>query len=401
MRAKLVFGVLYLIWLVSYVDRAVITYAAPVIATEFALNHQQIGWTLGAFYLGYAAMQIPAGWLADRFGARVMVLAGVGFWSLFTLLTGLSGGFAALLAVRLLFGLGEGLYPPASVKMIRESFSREKAPLAASLLMSSSYLGLVFTPPLLLPLLGVVGWRTCFEILAGLGVAMAVIFALTTRPSPGQSAAPQEEKPEGWSQIIRRKDVWRLMLVWFVASLVNKGLDGWMPTFLLRAHHVAIKSAGALLAAPNLAATLGSLLGGWIVMRFFSRRADALLSLILLGVALSLAGMATAGSVNIVILFESIAYFFKGMILAVITAIVTVRLPRARLASGNGFINFGGQMAGFVALPMMGVVLDATGSYAMTFALLMVAVTCGLALNLGSGRLGLSPEDQSGRMKTA
>ena len=95
-----------------YVDRIAISTAKVPVSSELGLSDTQFGWVLSAFALGYALFQTPSGMLADRFGPRIALASVVTLWSVFTALTGLARGFAAMLVYRFMFGAGEaGAYP--------------------------------------------------------------------------------------------------------------------------------------------------------------------------------------------------------------------------------------------------------------------------------------------------
>src|SRR5688572_25770347 len=105
-----VLSVLVASWLLCYLDRMVMASAIPFIAEDFKLSPLQMGQVMSAFFVGYALMQIPGGLLADRFGPRIVLAVSLVWWSVMTALTGVVGGLAALLVIRVLFGLGEGPY---------------------------------------------------------------------------------------------------------------------------------------------------------------------------------------------------------------------------------------------------------------------------------------------------
>ncbi|MDA1015723.1 MAG: MFS transporter [Planctomycetota bacterium] len=98
-----------------YLDRFCVTFAAPYIRQDLGLSEFQIGLFMSAFFLPYALAQVPAGWLSDRYGARIMLTYYIVAWSVFTALMGLAGGFAMLIVMRALTGLGQaGAYPTSS-----------------------------------------------------------------------------------------------------------------------------------------------------------------------------------------------------------------------------------------------------------------------------------------------
>ena len=106
-----------------------------------------LGAARSAFFLGYTLMQIPGGYLTDRFGARAVVISTLILWSLLTGFTGLAWSFSALVIIRFLFGVAEGPYPAAALKQVAQKSAQEKkrAQLTA-LLMSSNYAGAAIAP---------------------------------------------------------------------------------------------------------------------------------------------------------------------------------------------------------------------------------------------------------------
>src|SRR5262249_19519311 len=92
---------------IAYLDRVCISTAAPAIRAELGLSDAEMGLVFSAFTLAYALFEVPSGWFADRFGARVTLARIVVWWSILTAATGLATGFASLVLVRFLFGLGE------------------------------------------------------------------------------------------------------------------------------------------------------------------------------------------------------------------------------------------------------------------------------------------------------
>ena len=104
-----VLGFTLLLAAVAYLDRVCISTSAPAIQSDLHLSDTQLGWVFGAFTFAYGLFEVPSGWLADRFGARLMLTRIVLWWSLMTAATGWVGGFASLFAVRLLFGMGRDM----------------------------------------------------------------------------------------------------------------------------------------------------------------------------------------------------------------------------------------------------------------------------------------------------
>ena len=112
---------------INYVDRGNLATAAPLIQDELKLSATQLGMLLSAFFWTYVAAMTPAGWLAERFGARRVLAGGVAIWSVATLLTGLAGSLATLLLLRLMLGLGESTAFPSSSKAMAAEVPRAAA----------------------------------------------------------------------------------------------------------------------------------------------------------------------------------------------------------------------------------------------------------------------------------
>src|SRR5271163_3720209 len=106
---------------INYVDRGNLATAVPLMQGELHLSATQLGVLLSAFYYGYVVAMAPVGWLAERYGAHTMLGIGVTLWSAATLLTGLASSFAALLALRLLLGVGESAAFPCASKLLAQT----------------------------------------------------------------------------------------------------------------------------------------------------------------------------------------------------------------------------------------------------------------------------------------
>src|SRR5436190_22881271 len=115
-----VLSLLFLLSIITYLDRVCISVAGPRMQAELDLSPSEWGWVVGLFTLSYAAFEIPSGAMADRIGARKVLTRIVAWWSVFTSLTGAVSSFFLLLLVRFAFGAGEaGAYPSSSSAISR------------------------------------------------------------------------------------------------------------------------------------------------------------------------------------------------------------------------------------------------------------------------------------------
>jgi ACS family glucarate transporter-like MFS transporter len=164
---------LFLLSVITYLDRACISSAKNSIAQELGLADSQMGLVFGVFSLGYALAQVPSGWLADRYGSRVVLAGAVVGWSVFTGLTGLAPGFGLLLGARLLFGVFEAAAFPGAARAIADWLPPGERGKANGILFSGTRVGAAVSFPLFAAMLERFGWRLSFPLLGVAGLFWA------------------------------------------------------------------------------------------------------------------------------------------------------------------------------------------------------------------------------------
>jgi MFS family permease len=390
------FVLLYVAFCISYIDRAAISIALAQIGKDFSLQASDLGIVISAFFLGYAIMQVPGGWLADRIGSKPVVIATIAMWSLFTVMTGFAWSLLSLIAIRFIFGIAEGGFPPASIKAIAELFSKEASPKMSTLLMSSNYAGSMVAPLLMAPLIIWLGWRHAFTAIGVAGIAFAVVYLVsiprTGSDAPAAQAGSRVSAAE-MRELLKNPLLWQLLTVWFGLSCVNKGLDSWMPTYLLQQRGLDLKAVGLLTPIPFVLATISTAIGGWVMTTFFAEKEKYLLigSSTLSGIFLY--AMYKSETIAALIVFQSLLYFFKSFVLATVIALPTKLLRAHQIGTGIGMINFGGQSAGFVAPAVMGFIVSGTGSFdaAFGFLVVMTAIAVAVAATIDTTQERLAP----------
>src|SRR3954452_10215762 len=125
----------------NYVDRGAIGIAAPLMKSELGLSDEAYGLAFSAFFWIYAPVQFFAGWLCDRFSVYKLMAAGILLWAASTLLMGLAGGFASLLVLRVMLGVGESISFPGSSKIIARHVPAERRGVANAAIASGLALG--------------------------------------------------------------------------------------------------------------------------------------------------------------------------------------------------------------------------------------------------------------------
>ncbi|MGY0489474.1 MFS transporter [Streptomyces sp. WG-D5] len=385
---------LFAAWFIDYADRLVINFVLPSIGDDFQLSHSQQGLVVSVFFLAYAVCQIPGGVLADRIGGRRMALWALAVWTLFTALTGLAWSFAALLVMRALFGLAQGVFPPAATKILVERSRPEERMRANGLILSSNSLAAVITPLVMAPVVAAFGWRSAYISIAALGVFVHT--AMRRRlPAPFADARslPPDTAGGDTKTLLRWGVLWRFAAMMFGYSVIIWGLSTWVPTYLKDERGVDLGAAGALMAIPALAAALATVVGGRMVDGTGGRHRRIVVPAMAVA-AVTLPVMAYASSVALFIVLGTVAVFSAALCYMPIMAVPIRSLSAQHIGVASGIMVFGGQLAGVAAPAVMGVLADAFSFHA-AFAFLALG-----ALIAAAGAC-LTPQDTDAFLATA
>jgi len=273
-----VLGITFVIAFIMYIDRAVIGTAAPMIMKEFGLSKIAMGWSASAFNWTYALLQVPGGWLADRYGPRIVLAGAMIWWSVFTALTGLATGAVSLTVTRGLFGVGESAAFPSSSRALVPWLPRNRRAFGQGFQHAGARFGAAVAPALVVFMIARFDWRTAFYILGVVGVVWSFVWYAYYRNSPldhpGVNAAEREllsdvaavekKKRVPWESILRSRDLWYLSVLYFCYGWVLWMYLTWLPTYLIEARGFTQLKVGIFASLPLLAATVTNGLGGWL-----------------------------------------------------------------------------------------------------------------------------------------
>src|SRR3954453_4985959 len=140
-----VLTLLFLTWIINYLDKNSMSVAIIAISKEFSLTPTQGGMVISSFFLAYAFMQLLGGWLTDKYGSKKIIVIPLLIWSIFTIITGFAWSFVSLIIIRFLFGIGEGSFPSASSVALAENFPKEQRGRAKGLLSASTQIGSIIS----------------------------------------------------------------------------------------------------------------------------------------------------------------------------------------------------------------------------------------------------------------
>ncbi|MFF2806628.1 MFS transporter [Streptomyces sp. NPDC058000] len=367
--ARTTVALLFAAWFVDYLDRLAITFVLPSIGKEFGLDLGQQGLVISVFFVAYAASQLPGGMLADRFGAKRVTCWALLIWSLFTALTGLSWSFAALLVVRFTFGVAEGIFPPASAKALVERTTVAERMGAQGIVMSASAVASVVAPLAVAPLAAAVGWRSSFFTiaLAG-GVVYAAVRMWLPGPRDRSGAGGRPAAAAPVRAVLRTGVLWRFALMMSGYGAIAWGLTTWVPSYLSEQPGVSGVFAGLLMALPALGAALATVWGGRLADRYEGRHRKVIVPAMSVA-APALLLMAWAPGPVGALVFATVAIFAAALCYMPIMAVPLRSFAPEESGIGSAVVVFGGQLAGVIAPPLLGLIAQ-TWSFRVAFAFL-------------------------------
>lgn len=392
-----VFMLLCLMYFIMYIDRVNISVAAPVIQHEMQITNTQLGFTLSAFGVCYAFLQIVNGYLGDRFGPRkVLSVLGI-FWSLGTLATALVSGFYSLVFARVLVGLGEAGTIPTATLAMSNWVPRAYRGFAQGFTHTAARLAAAVTPALVIVVMSIVGWRGAFAILGCISFVWAIVWYLYFRDDPREHSgvgpqalaelplfeAAKERSDVPWRHLIPR--ILPVTMVFFCHAWTLWLYLSWLPSFFVGEYHVDIKNSAmftsGVFAAGMIGDTVGGLLTDWIYKRTGNINASRR-NTVILGFLGSFAFMSlvffTRDPVQIALCLAA-SLFFLEMTEGPVWAVPMDIAPRHAGVAG-AFVSTAAGIAAVLSPAAFGFVADLTGSFLPPFLMSLGFLALGVVL---------------------
>ncbi len=399
---------------VAFLDRTNISIAGLQISSEYGLGNQRLGWIFSAFLIGYAGFQIPAGWLAVRFGPRLVLTLGVIWWGIATALTALlpSGVVHAVvlfMAIRFALGAGEAVIYPAANQFVSRWVPVEERGFVNGLIFAGVGAGSGLTPPLLAWIITNQGWRAAFWFSAIVGLIAGAVWWFAARDTPEEHPAvsqnelrkirdsfsiaaplrpthPNASAPAtaiSWRAIFRRRDLPALMLGYFSFGYVAWIFFSWFFPYMTQVRGFDLDSSARYAMLPFLSITIGSLAGGALSDRLtriyglrIGRCALASAALLLTTVFLILGSQTHSPRLAGLILAAAAGSLYLSQ-----SSFWSVSTDIAGRSSGifSSMVNMGGQVGGAICAsltPWIAQRFGWTTSFAIAAALAVVGAIC-------------------------
>jgi len=357
--------------LINYIDRSNLSIAAPLLKDELGISNTQLGTLLAAFFWTYGLMQIPAGWLVDHFDVKWVFAAGFFIWSTATATTGLLHGFAALIAVRVILGVGESVAFPSYSNILGTYFTEARRGFPNALIMAGLSLGPAVGILVGGTVVGRFGWRPFFLAL-GLGGLVWLAPWLAWMPRKARPSHASVSHGIGIIPIFRQRSAWGTCLGQFCINYFLYFLLTWLPSYLNRGRGFSMndvaKYGSLLFLMSAISATIwGRLADHWInagATPTLARKGAMVAGHVGIGISLILTAV-TEGRVFIGML--ALTGIFLGIACCSSWAITQTLAGPHAAGRWTGVQNFIGNFAGWVAPALTGFLLDRTGGFHWPF----------------------------------
>jgi MFS transporter, ACS family, D-galactonate transporter len=378
-----IFAIIFMLVVINLIDRVTLSIAMPTISKEFSLEPAIQGLVLSAFFWSYALLQIPGGWLIDRFGPRALITGATIGWGSFQAIAGLATGGVTLLISRVGLGAAEAPLFPAGAKLNSLWLSPKERGRGAVLVDSGAPLGAAFGGVIIAWLILSLGsWRGAF-VVAGVatmalgalawwyvrddpanhaGVNAAELAVIRASPLPVQTAsecAARSVSPRSYTAILVGRMSW---------AMINFGLLTWGPSYLAQARGFDLKQMGGATFIMFFGGMFGSLASGFLVDKLQDRGMSravvykSALGVTGLGVMLAFLTLPQVADPMAAIALLSVTLFllYFGSLYWSLPAILA---PKDKVGVVGGTMNFAGSSSGIAVPIITGLILQATGAY--------------------------------------
>jgi MFS transporter, ACS family, solute carrier family 17 (sodium-dependent inorganic phosphate cotransporter), other len=383
-----------------YIDRISISVAIIPLAHQFGYDSSAQGLVLSAVFWGYLWTQLIGGWMADRFGGHRVLAAGVAIWSLATLLTPIAAAatFSALLAARMLLGLGEGVnFPSIHSLTARWTLPSERARVL-SVNYSGMYVGTIVALSATPLIIRAFGWPALFYFSGALGLGWVAVWLYLAADRPETSSritaaelelimSMRSAKPRAvrvpWDKIAREPAVWAIVVAHFCSNFGFNILLLWLPTYLHHTFSVPLERVGVYSIIPWIATFFTITFSGWLADTLIARglavgtvRKSMQSAAFIIG-AVSLVAVAAAHSPAMAVALLTVAASANGIGSA---AFGVNHLDVAPTYAGilMGISNTFATIPGIIGVAATGLIVQETGSFSAVFYLIAAVYAFGM-----------------------
>ena len=378
----LVVGLCFLLSLVNYMDRVVISFAIEPIQADFGLDNTRFGVLISAFALGTVSINALAGWMLDRASVRWVWSLSIFAWSLTMILLGMAHLLVLFIALRYALGLGEGVNFPAMNRTMADWIPPGELSRMVSLGLLGVPMAMLIGGPLLSHMIDALGWRGSFIGLGVLGLAVGLLWLVLYRTGPycvhARPASPAEAGKQ-WLSLLKNRTLLATCWSFFAFGYVLFFAISWMPGYLEQTYQMKLTTIGWFSSLPWALAVILMPLAGWISDRLMVRTGNIrtarvhIIWICQLMATLFFIPLMFSQSPAVAVACLSLAIGFSMMPNSPYYSICT-DLFRQRSGAATGILVTFFSLSGIVSPLLTGWLTDAFGGFASAFGALVVLI---------------------------
>ncbi|NIE73312.1 MFS transporter [Pantoea sp. Ap-967] len=389
---------LFFAGIINFIDRNALPIAAPLVVKEFGFTPSEMGIVFSSFFIGYTLFCFVGGWASDRFGPWRVFAVAMLFWSVACGFTAAAVGFASLILVRILFGMGEGPFTSCTSKFVSNWFPRKEAASALAVANAGTPVGGAIAGPVIGLMIFYMGWRPAFVAVAILGIVWLIFWLYMSRNTPRDDARVTEQElkeieidqpsellssAQPLRSYLKQPRVLATAFAFFGLNYTLYFFLSWYPSYLTSVHGLDLKSMGWVMAIPWTCAFIGMLGGGmfsdWIYRRtgrlLFSRKIVLISFLGSSAIAIMFAGIVPSFVLGVAL--TSLGIFLLYMTATTYWTILQAVVPKTRIGGVGGFVHALANIAGVIGPVVTGFIVQWTGSYTSAFVLAGIIAVLG------------------------
>jgi MFS transporter, ACS family, D-galactonate transporter len=353
---------------------------------QFHLSNIDRGLLNSAFFWSYMLLQIPTGWIVDRYGVKIPYAISLVVWCLASAATGLTRSVSELATLRVITGAGEAIVTPASFRWMRQHFTENESGLAVGVYMLGTKIGPAIGTPLAAWLITLYDWRLMFLVVGLAGLVWLIPWLLMVkndRPAKASKTDNNRAATLPLRNIFASPVVWGSIIINFCYNYFVFYCMTWMPAYLVERRHVSLTKMGLFTFFSFAGIAIVALLAGWAADLIIKRGGDAVFvrkSFVIGGFAIACTELigVQSSSVQGALFWAIVSLSGLGLTTANSLALCRMTLiPREAVGLVTGIQNVSTSLAGIVGPILSGWLLQVSGGYRAPMLVIFVFLLIG------------------------
>lgn len=369
-----IFVVIAIAYFFIYFHRTSTAVMAPELVSTFGISTTTVGFLGSLYFYAYALGQLPAGILADRWGARKTLTLFVSIMGLGAIVFGMAENLDIVLTGRFLVGLGAGFVFVPITRLLADWFRRNEFAVYVGILTATGNIGSLASSAPMVILMAVIGWRSTMSAIGAVSLLAALLIYIVVRNKPGEIGAASIASIENIEAVsvtplgiieslkilLRKYNFWTIAIMFFVLYGTIMGFQGlWGGPFLINVYHLTNEQVGKLLMLIPVGMIPGCIIAGILADKVVKSRKKVsvagLFCYILTWIPLVIwTDSMSLGFIKILLF----AYGFFGGIFTLMSANLQENLDLRMIGTGLGVLNFFAFSGGAVYQQIMAGIID-------------------------------------------